>query len=144
MTVEFTIPGAPQGKGRPRFSTAGGFVKTYTPAQTASYENLVKLEYERQVGKRFDDGAAISMHIRAYFDIPKSVSKKKREQMLNGEIRPTKKPDADNILKIIADSLNGVAYKDDSQIVYCAVRKAYSDEPRVTVRIADWKEVRDG
>lgn len=137
MTVEFTIPGAPQSKGRPRFSTANGFVKTYTPAQTANYENLVKLEYDRQIGERFNDGAAIEMHIFAFFDIPKSVSKKKREQMLCGEIRPIKKPDADNIIKIIADSLNGIAYKDDAQIVQCTVCKKYSSLPRVVVAMAD-------
>ncbi len=55
--------------------------------------------------------------------------------MLNGIIRPTKRPDFDNIGKIICDSLNMIAYHDDSAIVDGRVRKFYSDVPRVEVII---------
>ena len=41
----------------------------------------------------------------------------------------------DNILKIIADSLNQIAYKDDAQVVDTQVRKFYSRRPRVAVVI---------
>ena len=77
------------------------------------------------------------MRIRAYFAIPASDSKKQRAQKVQGAIRPTKKPDWDNIGKIIADSLNGVAYRDDSQIVDAQVRKFFGTEPRVEVTIED-------
>ena len=73
--------------------------------------------------------------------IPKSVSKKKRGLMLEGMLRPTKKPDMDNVVKIIADSLNQIAYRDDTQIVDCQCRKFYSDDPRVEVRIIQIGEV---
>ena len=43
--IRFTIPGQPFGKQRPKFSRAGAYVKTYTPKETTSYENLVKLFY---------------------------------------------------------------------------------------------------
>lgn len=136
MKVKFCILGEPQGKGRPRFRSNGSFVKTYTPDKTVAYENLVKLEYERQCsGTRFDDGESLDMRIFAYYGIPKSTSKKKRKLMLDGVIRPTKKPDMDNVVKVIADSLNNVAYKDDTQIVDAMVRKFYSDTPRVVVSI---------
>jgi Holliday junction resolvase RusA-like endonuclease len=78
----------------------------------------------------------IKAHIQAFFFIPKSTSNKKREKMLSGEIRPTKKPDTDNLAKIILDSLNKMAYDDDSQIVTLTVQKFYSDEPRVEVELA--------
>ena len=55
--------------------------------------------------------------------------------MLDGIIRPTKKPDADNVLKVVADSLNHIAYKDDSQIVDAYVRKFYCEKPRIEVTI---------
>ncbi len=136
MKVLFEILGEPKGKGRPKFRRAGNHVKTYTPDETASYENLVKLEYQSQCGKfRFGDNECLDMRIYAFYGVPKSVSNKKRQLMLSERIRPAKKPDMDNVVKIIADSLNGVAYKDDKQIVDTMVRKFYSDIPRVVVTI---------
>lgn len=138
MKAKFTILGEPAGKGRPRFSNAGGFVKTYTPEKTVSYENLVKLEYEQQCRNyRFPDDAQLDVRIVAYYEIPKSTSKKKAKLMEEGKIRPTKKPDFDNIGKIICDSLNQRAYRDDAQIVDAQVRKFYSDRPRVVVTIRE-------
>lgn len=75
----------------------------------------------------------IKADITAYYPIPKSTSKKQHQAMLDGQIRPTKKPDWDNIGKIICDALNGIAYKDDSAIIEATVQKFYSDEPRVEV-----------
>lgn len=137
-TVLFRIPGEPKGKQRPRVVSRNGFSRAYTPKETVAYENLIKVEYELQADRfRFDDGAMLSMTISAFYAIPKSTSKKKRAQMLSGEIRPIKKPDADNILKCVADSLNQIAYKDDTQLVDCRCMKFYSDEPRLEVRIAE-------
>lgn len=134
MKISFTISGEPQGKGRPRFVRATG--RTYTPDKTAAYENLVKLEFERQCsGQRFAEDEMLDLRIFAYYGIPKSASKKRKALMLDGVIRPTKKPDMDNVVKIIADSLNNVAYKDDTQIVDTMVRKYYSETPRVKVVI---------
>ena len=138
MKVKFTVPGEPQGKGRPRFRRAGNYVQTYTPDKTASYENLIKLEYQRQCGKKFfDKNTPVDVRITAYYDIPKSTSKKKTQLMLDRKIRPTKKPDSDNVAKLICDSINGIAYHDDVQVVDMQVRKFYSDRPRVVVTIQE-------
>lgn len=141
MIVEFKIYGDPKGKGRPRFSSKLG--RTYTPAETVKYENLVKLEYKGQNGYWFGD-AAIKCNVYVYFAIPKSVSKKVRAKMQSGEVRPTKKPDWDNVGKIICDSLNGVAYVDDKQIVDGGVHKFYCPEwmeqPVTVVIIEDIEE----
>lgn len=135
MTVKFTVLGEPRGKQRPRVTRKGN---TYTPAETVQYENLVRIEYRRQCGDyRFPDDAALDMRIMAYYAIPKSASKKKRQEMLEHRIRPLKKSDWDNVGKIIADSLNEIAYKDDVQIVDGQVRKFYSDHPRVVVMIQE-------
>lgn len=134
MQIKFVIPGEPKGKGRPRFSRQTG--RTYTPNDTASYENLVKVEYQAQCGKkRFPDNVMLDMRILAYYSVPQSKSNRQKNLMLDGLIRPTKKPDMDNVVKIIADSLNRIAYRDDTQIVDCQVRKFYSAEPRVEVII---------
>ena len=47
----------------------------------------------------------------------------------------TKKIDCDNLAKIILDSLNGIAYKDDAQVCELLVSKYYGDEPRVEVKL---------
>lgn len=138
MQVRFTVLGEPKGKGRPRATVRGGFAKVYTPKDTVVYENLVRMEYRQQCGDyMFPEGAVLDMRIAAFYSIPKSASKKKRKQMEDGSIRPVKKPDMDNVVKSIADSLNGVAYRDDTQIVDCAVRKFYSDKPRVVITIKE-------
>lgn len=137
MRTQVCIYGEPQGKGRPRFSTVCSHAKTRTPEQTVIYENLVKTEYRNQSGVRFPDDAMLDVRVMAYYTIPKSISKKKRQAMLDHKVRPTKKPDFDNIGKVICDSLNGIAYRDDAQIVDAQVRKFYSDTPRVVVIITD-------
>lgn len=131
--------GEPKGKGRPRFSTKTSHAMT--PKDTVNYETLVHMEYMNQCGNaKFPDDAMLDMRIKAYYSIPKSKSKKMKALMLEGIIRPTKKPDMDNVVKIIADSLNNIAYRDDTQIVDCQCRKFYSDTPRVEVRILEIKK----
>lgn len=134
MRINFTVMGEPKGKGRPRFCRNTGHA--ITPKDTVNYETLVKMEYTQACGEQmFPGDAMLDMRIKAYYSIPKSASKKRHAAMLSGDIRPTKKPDMDNVIKIIADSLNKIAYRDDTQIVDCQVRKFYSEKPRVEVMI---------
>lgn len=134
MRINFTVMGEPKGKGRPRFCRNTGHA--ITPKDTVNYETLVKMEYTQACGElMFPDDAMLDMRIKAYYSIPKSASKKRHAAMLSGDIRPTKKPDMDNVIKIIADALNKIAYRDDTQIVDCQVRKFYSEKPRVEVMI---------
>ena len=130
----FEISGEPMGKQRPKFSSANGFVRTYTPAKTIHYEEWVKLCYQQAGGEYFGE-VPLYICVDAYFQIPKAFSKKKRSEAITKQLRPTKKPDADNILKIICDSLNGVAYKDDKQIVWAFIQKHYGAQPKVVVTI---------
>lgn len=132
MFLSFTIPGEPVGKARPRMTRSG---HTYTPEKTVSYENLVKLCFKAKYPNEKPADGTVQMVITAHYAMPKSVSNKKRQLMTDGKIRPTKKPDADNIIKAVADALNGIAYRDDSQIVNVSISKWYSDSPRVEVAI---------
>lgn len=128
--IRFTVLGEPTGKGRPRFSRG----HTYTPQKTVDYEEKVKLSFLESKCPRFHD-EPLRLMIRAYFPIPKSASKIKRRQMILGQILPTKKPDFDNITKVCGDSLNGLAYNDDCQIISCYFEKFYGETPRVEVEI---------
>ncbi len=129
----FTIPGKVQAKQRPRFN--GKFA--YTQRETVAYENWVKTCYlEKYKGQKLLE-KPLKVKIIAYYDIPKSTSKKKQKMMLDNEIFPTIKPDADNIAKSILDSLNGIAYLDDKQVVKLIVEKYYSKSANVTVMIEE-------
>lgn len=127
----FTIPGKVATKGRPRFSTANGVPRTYTPANTVLYENLVKTIWMQSGCEKLD--GCISAVIVAVYPIPKSISKKKREA-LKGSPYPHK-GDCDNVAKIILDSLNGLAYDDDAQVTSLTVQKIYGDDPRAFVSL---------
>ena len=134
--VSFSIPGSPFGKQRPRIVSRGNFSQAYTPKETVNYENLVKYSYmEQGNGFVFPRESMLSVEITAYYEVPKSTSKKKAAEMLAGNIRPTKKPDFDNIGKIICDSLNTIAYHDDSAIVEAQIHKYYAEIPRVEVKL---------
>ena len=115
------IEGKIKGKARPRVFNGHGI----TPKDTVQYENWVKICYKEQDGRYLE--GSVKANITAYYKIPKSYTKKRIKAINEGLEFPTKKPDVDNIAKIILDSLNGIAYKDDSQIVNLTVIKKYTD-----------------
>jgi Holliday junction resolvase RusA-like endonuclease len=136
--MKFDIPGEPMGKQRPRVTRYG----TYTPKKTVEYENWVKECYYINTDRKCLTGE-IEAEMKVYMSIPKSTSKKKRQAMLEGEVRPTKRPDLDNIAKIILDSLNGIAYNDDKQVVSCKIEKWYGEVPRVEVTLEEVQDERN-
>lgn len=135
MTCDFEIEGKPVGKGRPRFKRMGNFVQTYTPTATAEYEKLVRIRFQNAGGAITDK--PVRVEIVAFFAPPKSTKKKDKAEMLMNKILPTKKPDCDNIAKIILDALNQIAYKDDSQVIELIVKKRFAAETRVYVHIEE-------
>lgn len=140
--ITFVVNGGPIGKMRHRSMVLpNGMIHNYNSKKNTDYEKLVAMEYKNQCRGIYFVGE-LEVYIDSYFGIPKSWSKKKQEQALNGEIRPNTKPDCDNISKIILDSLNKVAFDDDKQVIELKVRKWYSNDPRVEVTIfGDWVRV---
>lgn len=132
--IAFTIPGQPQGKGRPRVGKAGQHARMFTPAKTVAYEGLIAHAAQQARGDAplIEGAAAVELSLRCA--VPASWSKRKQAQALLGEIRPTTKPDADNVLKAVLDGCNGVLWRDDVQVVDVLVRKHYDATPRVEVR----------
>lgn len=128
----FTVPGAPKGKGRPRVTKTG---HAFTPKDTAEYENLVRLYFTQTYPQHVLIDGPVKAEITAYFPIPKSWTKKKHQQWKNGKVFPVTKPDADNIAKSILDSLNNIAFTDDSHVIELSVRKLYNHVPRVDTLI---------
>jgi len=130
---QFTIPGEPVGKGRPRATTINGMARMYTPKKTASYEGRVIDAFVRAGGVML--GGNIAMTIHATFSMPVSWSMKKRQAMDGAYC--IKKPDADNILKVVADALNGIAYRDDAAIVYASIEKRWGQDGSVRVLVRE-------
>ena len=130
--IRFSVPGEPVGKARPRFTKNG---HAYTPDKTRSYEAIVRLcAIKAMKGKKLLTGA-ISLTVTAFFPMPKYFTKAIREKALSGELLHQKKPDWDNVGKIISDALNGVVYADDATVSRASVSKRYSDFPRVEVSV---------
>ena len=136
--ISFTYYGEIRGKGRPRFRNCGKFIQTYTDRDTQDYEMSIKEAYlQAKQDSYMNPDTPLRMKLRVYQQIPKSVSKKKHNEMQVGLIKPTKKPDIDNILKSVLDSLNQVAFYDDTQFVCVSVEKWYDEIPRLEVEIRE-------
>ena len=132
--IRFTIYGKPQQKRRHRTAVRGKYAVQYNPEENVEAEATIQAVAMQHRPEQLLDGPII-VEIIAYFPIPKSVSKQKRKDMLAGRIRPTVKPDWDNIGKIYSDALNNIIYPDDKQIVTGITHKLYSETPRVVIDI---------
>ena len=129
MKVDFTIPSAPVPKSRPRFNTNTG--RAFTDDKTRIFENIVSLAYG---ARHYFDDSYIRIRMKFKFEVPKSYSKKKRIEALEGKIRPTK-ADIDNYIKSVLDGLNGKAFKDDRYIYALFAETEYSEEASIEVSI---------
>lgn len=131
--VEFTVPGQPIGKARPRATAVNGRPRMYTPKTTADYEKQVAEEAMPLFPEPL--ACAVRLRVVAFFAMPKSWSQKKRAA-LEGHFH-TQKPDADNVLKVIKDGLNEVAWIDDAQVCDARVVKRWANHGETFVQIGD-------
>ena len=133
MIYEFEVPGKVIGKGRPRLNSYTGIV--YTPTKTKDYESLVEQYFLLKYPRFKTLEGRIKVSIIAYFSIPKATKKSDINEMLDNNISPTKKPDIDNIVKAVLDSMNKFAFKDDNQITKLEVEKKYALEDKIYIKM---------
>ena len=133
MIYEFEVPGKVIGKGRPRLNSYTGVV--YTPTKTKDYESLVEQYFLLKYPRFKTLEGRIKVSIIAYFSIPKATKKSDINEMLENNISPTKKPDIDNIVKAVLDSMNKFAFKDDNQITKLEVEKKYALEDKIYIKM---------
>jgi Holliday junction resolvase RusA-like endonuclease len=136
MIYEFEVPGKVIGKGRPRLNSYTGVV--YTPTKTKDYESLVEQYFLLKYPRFKILEGRIKVSIIAYFSIPKATKKSDINEMLDNNISPTKKPDIDNIVKAVLDSMNKFAFKDDNQITKLEVEKKYALEDKIYIKIEEY------
>jgi Holliday junction resolvase RusA-like endonuclease len=135
--VTFKLDADPVGKQRARYARRGNFVQTYTPDKTRTYESLIKEAATEAMGSSEPLETPVSLYLYIRVPIPKSYSKKKVADCLNGLEKPIKKPDASNVLKSVEDAMNGVVYRDDCQIVNFHVSKVYSSQSGIDVCVKE-------
>ena len=130
--IEFEIPGVvPKGR---HSTTRSGHI--YTPTKTRNAEALVKLAAAEAVGKKgVPMEGPVSVTIIAHLPIPRSWSKKRQAMAADGIILPDKRPDLDNLVKLVTDGANGSCYQDDRQICAINALKIYNDRPHTEVRV---------
>lgn len=135
MRIE--VYGQPQGKQRARVCVRGNYARAYTPEKTASYENLINLSYIQALNGSLSPywDKPVRIGIQAIYQIPKSFSKKRTAAALDGLLCPQVKPDIDNVVKVVCDALNKIAYKDDTQVVEITACKLYGVEPMLIIDI---------
>lgn len=136
MKYEFEVPGTIKGKGRPRVNSYTGMI--YTPTTTKDYESLIEQYFILKYPKFKTLEGRLAVNIIATFNIPKSTKKADKEKMAENEISPIKKPDIDNIVKIILDAMNKFAFKDDTQITKLNVEKLYGEEEKIQIEIEEY------
>lgn len=135
MKYKFEIHEKAIGKERPRYSSKTH--RMYTPKRTSTFEEKVRSAFLEKYNIATEVSTKpFKAKIIAVFEPPKSASKKKKEELLY-QINYTKRPDADNIAKAILDALNGLAYKDDSQVSALLVLKDYGQENKILVELEE-------
>ena len=135
--VMYTVYGEPVGKGRPRFAKRGAFVSTYTPQKTKTYEDEIRMMAKAAMGSSEPLETPVTVAIYIRVGLPASYSKQKRKDALEGILKPTKKPDIDNIAKCFLDAMNDIVYFDDKQVVNLHITKVYAETPAVEVMVKE-------
>lgn len=135
MELIFNIE--PQQQERPRATGRGKFIRMYDPPKTAKFKRELKqlVRLEMQGKDKFD--SAISVTIRFFRRVQKSISKREHARRTKGHVRPIVKPDLDNYIKSTLDALNGVIWTDDAVIVELNTSKWYADDPRIEIEVKE-------
>jgi Holliday junction resolvase RusA-like endonuclease len=123
MIQEFIFNITPKPKERPRFSTRGGKHRTFTSANTRHFENSIAMLAKFQMkGKPVFEGL-LSANIVFEFE-------KQKKTKLSAP-----KPDTDNLCKSLLDSLNGIVFKDDSQVCSITALKRWGTKNQIKLLI---------
>ena len=141
--MRFIVEGKVQGKARARtfFNHNTGRMQSITPEQTKSYEELIRWSYKASGGKYLGE-QPIELSVKAFYPVPQVFNKEKKQQAITNRIRPMTKPDTDNILKVVLDALNGVAYYDDKQVISIVCEKWYAERGYLLVELKEQQNER--
>ena len=137
--VRIVVDGEPVAQGRPKFSTRNGVFRAYDPPDSRDYKEYVKMIAMQWWGRKPPMEGALSLSVKVYRSVPTSWSEKRKQMAYAGLIRPVTKPDTDNYIKGALDALEGIVFKNDSQVVEYRqpFGKWYSDRPRMEIEVKE-------
>lgn len=133
MRIEFAVDGVPVPQARPRFTKSG---HVYEPTKCKDYKEVVSIAARAAMRGKKPITGPVYVHCKFIFPIPKGWTKAKKKDALDGVIRPLKRPDGDNLEKLVWDSLTGIVWTDDAQIVAWSGDKWYG-EPETVVKVVE-------
>ena len=140
VPIRVTVPGPPKALERNRtriVNTKDGrqFVANYQPAKSRAEHSTIRSIAASIMGNRPPLDCPLELRLVAYMPIPRSWSKRDQAAALADRIRPSGKPDADNLLKMAEDGMTGVVWRDDSLVTDTMLWKRYSDRPRLVIEV---------
>lgn len=147
MTVQeflLIVSGKPEGKDRPRFNHKTG--RTYTTKKTTLAESEIRRAWEDLGQPRFERGVPLRIDVVMVVTRPQGHFKKDGSLSAQGLRMPyptTRKPDADNCLKLCMDSLNSRAYHDDVQIVSAHVDRIWGENPETRIKVRELPNLKE-
>ena len=133
--IRITITGHAVAYARSGMTIRNGKPRAFQPKKQRNWQGDARQVARIAMGTKKPLNGCLHVQVNVYAAIPSSWPDWKREAALGQRIRPTGKPDASNLVKIVEDAFNGVVWMDDAQIVQLSVDKAYSDVPRVQVDV---------
>lgn len=133
---KITIKATPQAQGRPRFCMRGNRPIAFNPHKDK--KNWFRLQISQQFNSVLE--FPIELDIVFYMPIPKSSSKKKKNDMSSGKTKHIKKPDIDNLVILTLNCMTGIVYRDDSQVYKIVADKRYDENPRTEI-VVKWEEL---
>lgn len=116
------------------------FVLHHPDPETEKYEAVLREAAGLHMRRTPPTERPVALLVHAFREVPASWSKKDRRAALAGAILPTGRPDGDNYLKVAQDALNGIVYKDDSQVIDARVIKRYDANPCLRIEIREFIE----
>ena len=141
--ITVVIPGEPVAQGRPKFSTFGGFPRAYDPKKSKDAKQSIKFFVADAMRKQNAKVLEGPIMLYAQFGIKLPVSQE-RKRTPRPRVWRTKKPDLDNLIKLIKDACSGVAFLDDNQVVKVSAEKiqcAQGEAPFTKIRFKELKEL---
>ncbi len=121
----FRVQGNPRPQLRPRATARGKIAKVYKNPRTRKDQEAF---LAAAMAYAPDEPMTAPLVVDLRFAM-------KRPKAAKGLQLHAKKPDLDNLIKLVLDALNGVFWEDDKQIIEVCASKHYDDDPGTLVRI---------
>ena len=145
----FLIPFEPKPQSRPRATIRGRHAAVYEDPKMMKWRKQVTDYIKENYGGRYFDGA-ICVKVTFYMRAPQDVSKKPSERAkdkakqlyskyISGRLEHVKKPDLDNLIKSLFDSISKseIVWSDDNIVCDLRAKKLYSPNPRIEIEIEE-------